>query len=710
MPFGTFGSNRLSSGGTETISRTRKTFLAWVNSVKGTLLMNQFQWATCWLLLAMASVALASDPPDEWQWRNPVPGGSAHAAITYANGAFVAVGGGDVAASEDGTNWTSKSLGRIYGAGTNYGLEAIAGGDGTWVAVGSGQPVGKGGAFGIMMASADLTNWTTQIAPRAVPVLYGVAYGAGIFVAVGIGSDPESHQDFGAVLTSPDGIHWTLQDSNTSDPDLIDVIYGNGEFVVVSRTGTILTSPDGVNWTPRDSGAQPLSSLTFGNGLYLLAGAQSLWLSPDARSWTYEPLFWGTRSVTYGGGLFVAAGFDGLIKTSPDGLSWTKRNSGTVNAIADICYGNGRFVGIGDSTLIVSSTGSNWLNLASSVTTQSLNDLAYGNGAFVAVGSQGTILHSPDGAQWSLKSPSLTKAELHGVAYGSGAFVAVGWQGVILASTNAIDWVIASNADDVYFSDVTYGVGQFVTVGSNGSVLTSTNGRAWVARDSGFMGDLYSAVYGNGIFIASAWNAVLTSPDGVDWTEHDLTSVTGDDSALLLGLAYGGGAFVAVGSRGLILSSTNGTSWAAESSGTLASLYSVAYGNRTFLVVGGSGTVFSSTNATDWVSRDPGTMELLSGAAYGANTFVVVGGGGAILQSGAMPSVGAMLTANPGWTNGAFAITVSAALGGQLEIQGSEDLLNWLPLGSVTLSNTPAQFIDNGASGLSRRFYRALSR
>jgi hypothetical protein len=35
--------------------------------------------------------------------------------------------------------------------------------------------------------------------------------------------------------------------------------------------------------------------------------------------------------VAYGNGLFVAVGNDGTILTSPDGVSWTQRTSGTSN-------------------------------------------------------------------------------------------------------------------------------------------------------------------------------------------------------------------------------------------------------------------------------------------------------------------------------------------------------------------------------------------
>jgi hypothetical protein len=89
--------------------------------------------------------------------------------------------------------------------------------------------------------------------------------------------------------------------------------------------------------------------------------------------------------------------------------------------------------------------------------------------------------------------------------------------------------------------------------------------------------------YGNGLFVAvGEGGAILTSPDGVSWTAR--TSGTGD---WLFGVTYGNGLFVAVGEGGTILTSRDGVSWTARTSGTSNWLYGVAYGNGLFVAVGG---------------------------------------------------------------------------------------------------------------------------
>jgi hypothetical protein len=59
-------------------------------------------------------------------------------------------------------------------------------------------------------------------------------------------------------------------------------------------------------------------------------------------------------------------------------------------------------------------------------------------------------------------------------------------------------------------------------------------------------------------------------------------------------VAYGNGLFVAVGSRGAILTSPDGVNWTAQTSPTSDDLSAVTYGNGTFVAVGYSGTIVTS--------------------------------------------------------------------------------------------------------------------
>jgi hypothetical protein len=69
------------------------------------------------------------------------------------------------------------------------------------------------------------------------------------------------------------------------------------------------------------------------------------------RTWQGHSLY----DVTYGNGLFVAVGEDGIILTSPDGVNWTRQIPPTGNWLYGVTYGNGTFVAVGDRGIILTS-------------------------------------------------------------------------------------------------------------------------------------------------------------------------------------------------------------------------------------------------------------------------------------------------------------------------------------------------------------------
>jgi hypothetical protein len=218
------------------------------------------------------------------------------------------------------------------------------------------------------------------------------------------------------------------------------------------------------------------------------------------------------QGVTYGNGTFVAVGWGNAI-TSPDGVGWTSRASGTGNGVT---YGNDTFVAVGGGGWVLTSTdGVMWT--PSSVTVYTLNGVTYGNGTFVAVGDFGTILSSSDGAVWTPRA-SGTYYNLGGVTYGNGTFVAVGWFGTILTSPDGVAWTPRVSGTGYNLNGVTCGGDDFVAVGDSGTLLTSPDGMAWTPRNSGSFNNLTGVAYGRGTFVAvGEGRAILQSdPLGVD--------------------------------------------------------------------------------------------------------------------------------------------------------------------------------------------------
>ena len=124
-----------------------------------------------------------------------------------------------------------------------------------------------------------------------------------------------------------------------------------------------------------------------------------------------------------------------------------------------------------------------------------------------------------------------------------------------------------------------------------------------------------------------------------DWTNRTsgattLRSVTYSETLNL---------FVAVGSGGAILTSSDGISWTRRTSGTSNDLYSVTYSEilGLFVVVGSGGKNITSTDAITWSSRTSGVASSLWSVTYSETLglFVSVGVSGATLISSTLQEI-----------------------------------------------------------------------
>jgi hypothetical protein len=188
-------------------------------------------------------------------------------------------------------------------------------------------------------------------------------------------------------------------------------------------------------------------------------------------------------------------------------------------------------------------------------------------------------------------------------------------------------------------NSVTYGESRFVAVGADGTIVTSANGGiTWdqqvVPPDLSLSGVVYSPDLSMFVAVGSdsvTNNVILTSPDGINWTQA--TQAGGFGSGGLYAVAYGYTNFVAVGAGGVTWHSPGGSTWYQGSTplGT-TNLNGVAYGtpNTTpiFVAVGANHSIIYSANyGQTWTasSLDKDNVDSFNGIAYGNNIFVAVG-------------------------------------------------------------------------------------
>ena len=278
---------------------------------------------------------------------------------------------------------------------------------------------------------------------------------------------------------------------------------------------------------------------------------------------------------------------------------------------------------------------------------------------------------------------------------------------------------------------VVYGAAlkRVAAVGNAGTIFagdfnyTSTNPNppgvtAWTQATvpTGFVSDLSAVTYSGSQFIALGTDgSIVTSTDGNAWTSAvSIPNVNARMNSLTFGLVSSVTTYVAVGNGGNIFTSTDLTAaWTPAASNTMDDLYNVSFLNNGFVATGANGTLLTSAaDAITWVSRNSTTSTALRGAAYGTGPaagasaqYVVVGDSGTIVTS--TDGTTWNLTPPP-LSQDLRAISFGTrfvAVGQGGAVVYSDDAINWSVssvLGSPDLASiifTPAMYLAVGPSG-----------
>lgn len=593
----------------------------------------------------VSKTVTVTDPIDTWA--TSAPGGTYMRDLTTGKGRLVAAEYfGDLYFSWDGVTWS------LSGQPANFDKEPkLAYGNNTFVV---GGLANSGGA--IFAYSPDGRQWATATYPNGLPQVRDIAFGNGKFVAVA---------EDGVVFQSTDGRTWTTLATVSGLPDFHLLTWSGSTWIAVEYTASgareevVWTSPDAVTWTQRSNrGFDIDTAFTFGSTSYLTGWYGGIEYSTDGGvTWSAAQTPGATRWTTYqmaqapDGTLLCTAkamdesGTPYALLVSTDGTQWSRTtvNSGNTavgNANA-ITFAHGRFITVEDSNLsrrsdILFPTNAaptaSFLNAPASGTARSLtgfdatasdadgNTLTYAwdfgsnvtilDGADVAVnfsfgGTYPYTLRVSDGrggistlsgsvtvsdpARTFTQRTSGTTNALNAIAANSTTLVAAGGGGVIRSSTDGQTWTtrtVTEFATNISFQDVIWDGSQFVLVGYD-----------------------YN-------FTISGWVSVIyTSPDGATWTRRLLGSTA---NTRLYGIAASsGGVLVACGEGGLVLRSTNSTSWSSISGLGTSTFRGIARNSSTFVLTGysgGNGTckIWTSTDGQSWVDATSSSADIAS--------------------------------------------------------------------------------------------------
>lgn len=361
--------------------------------------------------------------------------------------------------------------------------------------------------------------------------------------------------------------------------------------------------------------------------------------------------------LVQGGGLYVAAGQDGVIYMSPDGTNWSPESGpiGNGGTYQDAIFGGGLFVLAGvDASGVThaasSSDGVHWTDAVLSLKADPGLTLAYGNGTFVVMDSDSTETSS-DGTHWTLHglsfiqiqgSPVLSCINKLCVSFGYDSPTRNN-QSVYVSGNDGATWnkstlrnlgldgSISNNGSTFFLFD---GL-------SPGSIYISTDGNIWTKQTgNGFIP--YNPYWDGTRFLAvhveSGVSILYTSTDGVTWTKGSaITSPSTQIPDILSGphqVANTGSGYIAAGLNALqIVQSTDFATWTplfSGSSGSSTGLRDIITVNGRYVGVGATPgslpIVMQSADGVTWNTVYTGTKPgQLNTVAYGNGVYVASG-------------------------------------------------------------------------------------
>ncbi|MEQ8791739.1 MAG: hypothetical protein RIC55_36085 [Pirellulaceae bacterium] len=233
-----------------------------------------------------------------------------------------------------------------------------------------------------------------------------------------------------------------------------------GDGVIVAVGSHILTSRDGSRWKEIRPERQWLGDVVYGGGMFVAVGYQRSLHSRNGRDWS-PPVRNNTvsgRRIAYGDGRFTAIGWMteqeaqvGYTTTSTNAKAWTNTKTAGGLVPRDIAFGGGRFVLVGTHGLRESSVdGVTWEHRAVGEASEELRNVIWTGSQFIAIGPRVGYM-SPDGIMWKAWSPRVPSR----IAFGGGLFIGCS-RGQFSFSTDGRVWTPSAADGDAQILDIEF--------------------------------------------------------------------------------------------------------------------------------------------------------------------------------------------------------------------------------------------------------------
>ncbi len=239
---------------------------------------------------------------------------------------------------------------------------------------------------------------------------------------------------------------------------------------------------------------------------------------------------------------------------------------------------------------------------------------------------------------WTWHQPLPQGNSLTTLAAGDDFLIAAGLQGTVLRSENGENWEhIDTGPDETFFSSA-YGDGR-ILLGGNGVILSTQDGITWteVLDTDGVI--VQGIAYGEGTWVAVGRyfnqeesrtdSTVFRSFDGVEWERHDFEA---GENFFVRDVAFGAGdRFVLTGSppgalsSSVLVSTNSGQSWTPANDPLEFAGQSLTWNGANFAVAGANGGVAFSSDGLQWETRNADSPMALRHILYADGLWVAAG-------------------------------------------------------------------------------------
>ena len=397
-------------------------------------------------------------------------------------------------------------------------------------------------------------------------------------------------------------------------------------------------------------GTNDYSDIVHRDNQWTIVGNQGTIVnSPDGIHWTRveSGTKLGIRSLAYSSDLCIAVGDQGLILASRDRENWALISSPTINHLNEISYAFGQWMAVGNrGTILASNDGTNWNQIQSSATNADLHSIDFGNKRWVAVGDSAISVYSSDGIQWIDHSLSTTITERHGnvlnlskISFDGRRWYAIGGGfrpgfAIVLRSEDGIEWnQIPDMLDMLPLNDLAAGSNQrLLMVGLDGTVaaINSQDRRTRLYTINEAKTTINAIAKGPRLWIGVGERGLIA---GLNERIPPRTTIKEAAQGKITSMAFGDDTYIATTNGSSLLRSQNGINWHPQPLPTDSGANAVRFNQGLWVAAGPFGIVFTSTNSIDWQAHRSPTTEPLKGIAGKPGHWIAVGENLTIVQT-----------------------------------------------------------------------------